>query len=348
MPGPIIAFLVAPAVAFFLAAARKEALIEATQESNTWGAHLVAMNYQAKLERTSRIVADEAERPELKARLKEGDDRSAQAWLEQVAQARPGFTNWMIQNAAGRMMARAPWPTPPPLVRHLHDRDYFRGAAARVGKSGLDAVHISRVFTSMSDGRNRFAISVAIWDGPPDAPRLLGRFSGFQDLSTASTMGLSGRRTSLLGRVDDDTKERYQLIYHPEYNTPRVAIPVNAHRLFEIQKTDPSKPEIEPITEASAKDRPTVADDDYTDPVAAMQGGPKRRWLAAFAPVGNTELVAIVQVPFDEAIEPDAARTRRIFVWIFAALALLLSIGWLRAARGRRARRRTPATTATL
>jgi hypothetical protein len=44
---------------------------------------------------------------------------------------------------------------------------------------------------------------------------------------------------------------------------------------------------------------------DYEDPVRIPHPDYQGRWLAGFAPVGNTELVVIVQQRYDEAITPD-------------------------------------------
>src|SRR5262249_30985521 len=46
-------------------------------------------------------------------------------------------------------------------------------------------------------------------------------------------------------------------------------------------------------------------DSDYEDPVGGHNADYQGRWLAGFAPVGNTELVVIVQQRYDAALNLD-------------------------------------------
>jgi tRNA A-37 threonylcarbamoyl transferase component Bud32 len=338
LAGSFALLLLTIMAAFSLASARQAALIAVMQESNARHARIVAMTYLAQLERFSRTVVNEAERPEIRRLLEDGDEPGLQAWLDAVAQREQvDFENWMIQDGTGSIAARAP--TAPSVHHSYAYRDYFRGARDRTGARALDAVHISRVFTSTIDFRNKFAIAVPIWNGPTDYPKFLGVLTA--DLTTAPTMGLPGRRTALAGPIDGD-EEHYEIIIHPAYEADKKAVSIDNPHLRAIRPPVLSQPELKLFDEGSAEDRPPVLDADYRDPVIREQGGADRQWLAAFAPVGNTELVAIVVEPYDELIYPDAARTRRILLWGGAALGLLLAIGWMRAARGR-GRRRAPA-----
>ena len=328
----------ATAAALSLASAREEALIEATRENIRWEARIVARAYLVdQLEPESRVVVAAAEQPELERLVRDGDEVGLQTWLRELQRRDPArFASWMIQDATGQVLARAPPASSVDAGRHV--RDYFRGAGAHAGKRGLDAVHVSRVYTSRIDGRDKLAISVPLWDGAADHPRLLGVLSA--KVTTAPTMGLPGRRTALAGRSDGD-EPRYRILIHPEYRVDDEAAPLDAARLRELRPTARAPEEPELPSPGSAEDRPAVTDDDYRDPVGRSPAGAARRWLAAFAPVGNTELVAIVQVPYDEVIYPDAARTRRLLYAFGVPLGLLLAIGWARAARGR-ARRKAP------
>jgi hypothetical protein len=65
--------------------------------------------------------------------------------------------------------------------------------------------------------------------------------------------------------------------------------------------------------------RPAAVDAQYTDPVSGYAG----RWLAAFAPVGNTHLVVIVQTRFEDAVALDKQAARRL-AWLAAAALLVL------------------------
>ena len=79
-----------------------------------------------------------------------------------------------------------------------------------------------------------------------------------------------------------------------------------------------------------------AADDDYADPAAARHPEYAGRWLAGFAPVPGTDLVVVVQQPYDEAVAPHRAFFRRFLEWVAAAatVGFLLVIGlWLAKAR---------------
>jgi hypothetical protein len=330
----------ATAGALSLAAAREAALIEATRANLRWEAQVVAKAYLVdQLEPEGRAVAAAAARPELPRLLQAADERALQAWLHDLAQEdRTRFASWMVQDAGGRVLARDP---PAPSVDPgIHVRDYFRGAAAHAGRRGLDAVHVSRVYTSRIDRRDKLAVSVPLWDGPADRPRLFGVLSA--KVTTAPTMGLPGRRTALAGRSDED-EARFRILIHPEYTPEDEAAPLDAPSLRALVPgpAAPEQPELG--APPSAEDRAALTDDDYRDPVARHRWtGESRRSLAAFAPVGRTELVAIVEVPYAEVIYPDAARTRRLLLFAGAPIAILLVLGWALATRGRR-RRRAPA-----
>ena len=336
--GTLALLLISTGAALSLARARESALIEATRENLRWEVQVVARDYLVEqLEPEGLAVVASSERPELEALLAGADEAGLQAWLDELARRDPTrFASWMIQDATGRVLARTPAATS--VDPGLHVRDYFRGARARAGRRSLDAVHVSRVYTSRIDGRDKFAISVPLWDGAAEHPHLLGVLSA--KVTTTPAMGLPGRRTALAGRSDDD-QTRYRIIVHPEYRTDDEAAPLDASLLPALRpRADaPEGPELAPARWADDR---TAVTDDYRNPVARGRADASRRWLAAFAPVGDTELVAIVQVPYDEVIYPDAARTRRLFYFFGAPLGLLLAVGWAWAVRGR-ARRKAPA-----
>jgi hypothetical protein len=65
-----------------------------------------------------------------------------------------------------------------------------------------------------------------------------------------------------------------------------------------------------------------AADSAYEDPLGEHDEHYRGRWLAGFAPVGNTELVVLVQQRYDEAIKPDRTLARNVILWGGTALAL--------------------------
>ena len=75
----------------------------------------------------------------------------------------------------------------------------------------------------------------------------------------------------------------------------------------------------DPLRIPAAGPRPAAVDANYADPVAGYGG----RWLAAFAPVGNTHLVVIVQTRFEDAVALDKQAARRL-AWLAAAALVVL------------------------
>ena len=66
------------------------------------------------------------------------------------------------------------------------------------------------------------------------------------------------------------------------------------------------------------------ARDDYVDPVGSVQTEYQGRWIAGFAPVGNTGLVVVVQQRYDEVLALDPSTFHNLIVW--AAVVVLLAI----------------------
>ena len=69
----------------------------------------------------------------------------------------------------------------------------------------------------------------------------------------------------------------------------------------------------------------------YEDPVGAADENYRGRWLAGFSPVGNTELVVIVQQRYDDAIGPERTLVWNMTFWAVVALILgviLLGFTW--------------------
>ena len=328
-------------VSLSVARSREAALLREVQQSNAWGARLVAVSYLWQLEKFGMVVADLASDPEL-ARLLEADDIGAgQVFLDSAAKNLSEAETLMILDADGRPLSRIP--TVPNLRKWNYAyRDYFQGARRHVGVRGINAVHVSRVFTSTLDGLSKFTLSTAIWAGDPQNPRLLGVLN--VDLTTSSTIGLltqlsDGRREwALAGRAEKDGSSgepRYQILIHPSYRRKESAVFIQGDRIRSILPPDPSQPELRLPAADSPLDRPPVEQDEYIDSVAD-QHGDSSRYLAVFAPIGNTEHVAIVQQRYDLAIEPNKTLTSRMTWWGAAAFSLGAGIAALAAVYDRR------------
>lgn len=73
-------------------------------------------------------------------------------------------------------------------------------------------------------------------------------------------------------------------------------------------------------------------DDNYLDPVSSVVKEYAGRWIAGFAPVGNTGFVVVVQQRFEDAVSLESSTLWSLAVW--SALAsivvavILLTILW--------------------
>jgi hypothetical protein len=79
------------------------------------------------------------------------------------------------------------------------------------------------------------------------------------------------------------------------------------------------------LAPGEAVDPERAVNTDYRDPLAARDPRFAGRWLAGFAPVGNTELAVIVQQPYESAVEPDRTLALDLFLRGGVALALVVA-----------------------
>jgi hypothetical protein len=278
---------------------------------------------------------------------------------EQIAQEGiPEFATMFFLNNEGRLVDYvATTPGDPSITGEAFDnRDYFVVAKRHRNKEeerrGLKAVHVSRVFKSNYDGLFKFAISLPVADED-------GSFLGVVEASIPMhhTLGLrepvlhgESQKAVLVGRVDQGppTKRDGDVSHAKLRHTYQIQL----HELFEEhpelrQREAPlfprrpwpdNDPELPELGESAAD--PVEADDQYVDPLARHDsvnyGG---RWLAGFAPVGNTELMVVVQQRYDEAVGQPTS-----IAWTFVLLgwgALAMASILVGAAVWHRSRRKT-------
>jgi hypothetical protein len=184
-------------------------------------------------------------------------------------------------------------------------RDYFLGAR-RLGEAGLRAGYISRAVLSESDGIWMFGIAAPVYDEDRWAGVLLATIGtdsalGRQRLDRTSDDGPMAVIVAPQDRSRATTKGEgeYVVILHDGL-THGAGIVMDSPRLRELRATRTERKQLvwsdpEPIT-----------DDAHRDPVPGYEG----RWLAGFAPVGDTGFIVIVQTRYDAAVEPNARLSR--------------------------------------
>jgi hypothetical protein len=98
--------------------------------------------------------------------------------------------------------------------------------------------------------------------------------------------------------------DEYLVMVHPAYHRGDKAIPVFSSQLQAVRRPGLGN-EFELPNLHQSFDAKQAMDRHYRDPMASQDARYQGRWLAGFAPVGNTEFVIIVQQRYDEAITPD-------------------------------------------
>jgi hypothetical protein len=101
---------------------------------------------------------------------------------------------------------------------------------------------------------------------------------------------------------------------HPAYQSGTKAVPLE-HDILKVVHRPVSGEE---FTLPGPRDPSRSIDVNYHDPVDPQKG----RWLAGFAPVGNTEYVVIVQQRVENALEADSSLLRTLLLWGASALCL--------------------------
>jgi hypothetical protein len=235
------------------------------------------------------------------------------------------LASWMVLDSAGRLLA----------VSHgegvrdprLAGRDYFHGAMAGARPGGRPFIHVSRAYLSQNQRIYKFGITAAVRD-PSANGAILGVVG--VTLATGATLGprlVDGDQRAVLALPADDyppheprvapmLPAEYLIVVHPAYR-PRQAplrmpgglLPPRIRRPGgELQLThgDDTLPPL----------------DDYRDPAAQLDPSYAGRWLAGFAPVGNTEFVVIVQEPYRAVTAPDGVLLRQLSMWLGVTLVL--------------------------
>jgi serine/threonine-protein kinase len=207
------------------------------------------------------------------------------------------FHDVFVVSTEGVLTAQWPHANEATRGRSYAFRDYFRGAR-ELGLRGSGAGYVARAFRTERDGGLEFAVSAALLAEGRWVGVLVGTIAANSVFGKVRMQDSpeSGRSAALLGRRDIDRQdpeelrdvERFVYLIHD-----RLA------RAREVQA-----PKLEAIEAAFAEAAPAGEQfalryasprllSDYRDPVSSSD----RRWLAAFAPVGGTGIVVVVQSP---------------------------------------------------
>ena len=339
--------MLAVTMALFVYNARIKAQLKAALQSNSFAASDLATSAVMELTLLSRPAEAAAADPRLAGLLAIDDREGLRRHLGEICSARPSpFTSCFILNRDGVMVARVR-PDQPPIDDLTEDsfswREYFQGAKAHNGRRGTRSVHISRVYRGKSDNLYKFAITAPIWN---NQEKFLGVIA--TSVTTDATVGLvhvtdPNRVWALIAPKDIDSPEldprsvlgKYVILFHPAYRhgIPAVEFPEGsmiAARVKQDHARELDLPDSSLILSPNGN---------YRDPVASVDEDYEGRWIAGFAPVGNTGFVVIVQKRFEDVVGLDSSVLWNLTFWSalisFLAIAIVGMVLW-RLARTRK------------
>ncbi len=348
-----IALLAACAVATFIVARNLEAKLRSeVVQYNEYAARNVSSSVLQQLASWSRAVTSQAGQEELRQLLTNANAGNAEtlAPLQEYLGERAAFyidpkngfvhnreespfTTWFILDARegpnqGMALARSPH-AQEFVGEYFGWRDYFQGVV-RSQETLERRLHVSRVYRSRTDQLYKFAISSPVRKSDAPNAEVLGVVVA--SIATSATFGLPHLQTerckaALVGRFDAEELARgqsqaegnpeYVILVHHEYGqTGFRAERIENPRLLAVVQEASSGEELE----MPHVDHRVSTDESYVDPIS---GG---RWLAACAPVGNTELAVIVQQKYADAVGVEMQIAQRLGWGVTVAVLLDLVV----------------------
>lgn len=306
-------------MAVSVAQARKADLLDANLKAASFAANDLATTAFLQLTELSRNAAKATADPGLAALLAKDNRNGLQRVLSDVCSPEvegPGqpirFKTCYILNRDGIMRAHVP-PAPDLIGTDFSWRNYFQCAKAQEGP-----VCISRVYRGRSDNLYKFAMSAPIRDGRNNFLGIIATA-----VTTDEAMGPviphdPSRKVALIALTEPtdldspdagtgDSTDQYAILFHPGYRKG----------VDPVEFPYPNKIKIKPIP----------SDDNYIDPVSSSIEEYAGRWIAGFAPVGNTGFVVVVQQRFEDAVSLGSSTLWNLTLW--SALASLVAVGIL-------------------
>lgn len=290
-------------------------------DTNASFARQVAGRIQQRLARWGRMVEDAAAHPDVIADLaawnssdrEVSDDellrRAEVMRLQRLLETRSheDLENWQFMDDRGTMIARTSSPpgraAPPPQEpanriheRGFRNRDYYQGALDHAKGGTGSRVHVSTAYYSVFNRYYKFDVSCPITDRH-------GKFLGVIAISipTSRDWGLPDLgdvrfKVVLIARSDPSPPQvkplpDYVILIHP-------LLGAGTEPPGFTQSPFPASYDRDCGAELLASDRArwaTSTSDRYEDPFGRVDPDYAGPWLAAFAPVGRTGMVALVQ-----------------------------------------------------
>jgi serine/threonine-protein kinase len=318
-------------MAISIAHRREQSQLEQARESNNYAARDLAKTALLQLRDWSHVVELAAANGRLSQLVERKDDKGLQRYIEQVCDDASDFcASSAFRNAAGFIVARAGGGNWDPNIKKIDfsGRDYFQGAMAHQSLAGRNSVHISKVYHSVLDGLYKFGVSAPVVSQD-------GKFVGQLDISVTTNAALGlvrfedvHRKAALIAPRDsggpetkrEDPLVKHVILFHPAYHRGDRPIPFPEQSAIARHGDAIHAKELDD----SALTFPPV--DDYRDPVGSYSKDYQGRWIAGFAPIGNTGFFVIVQQRFDDALRVDPFVSWNLAVGIALTFCFLIAI----------------------
>lgn len=315
-------------------------------QTNMSSASMVAGAVLSQLMELSETVKVSANDPRLAAAVESGDAAQQQTLCEsfygygasnyglKVTGDFP-FDTWYILDHRGRLTAQAGKVDAAHIIgRDYSWRDYFKGAW-ELAKGGFHSTYVSRVIKAELDGNHKFAISMPIYDrrGAPigvlvGAVATSAKLGSLAFDDSENIRALAGPRD--IERGDPSApRPPYMVLLHPEYAYGEADPLTNA----QVQGLEAASRGMLRLERPLQLPDPSLvtSSDDYRDPAAERHSQYAGRWLAGFAPVGNTGLVVVVQTPYD-VLRFEAKFGSQLVIWVclsaIPGVLLMLFAAW--------------------
>jgi hypothetical protein len=221
------------------------------------------------------------------------------------------FESLSLFDRAGTMISHASSVHSHNVGKDYSWRDYFLGAR-RLGEAGLRGGYISRAFRSEDDNLYKFGVAAPVYDSGVWVGALMATIGtdfalGRKRLDDASDAGpmavvVAPRDRS---RFTAEGAGEYVVILH-EGLDHGAEIPIDSPRVREIRALQAERKQHAEHKQLRWIDPEPITDDTHHDPVSVFGG----RWLAGFAPVGDTGFIVIVQTRYGAAVAPNARLSR--------------------------------------
>ena len=287
----------------------------------------IANSYAGALLSQLREFADRVEHAAASPAVRELAERktvlSEAPGLEQFSR---GFGSIYVASTEGQLLTQWPSPSHSVVGRNYDFRDYFRGGQL-LGKAGIAGTYLGRVYLAESKHQMQFAFSAPVlttggaWQG-----LLIGALPVDSAIGKLNLRGPaeSGRIVAVLGPRDNDRVAANQplpsdlcFVVHP-----RLARGREVYLRGTSVGTAVSELATAPGGQFELRWVKPKLISDYRDPVT----GGDEPWLAAFAPVGQTGYVVVVQTTRDAVLAGSRSLSRKLFVSAGIPLALGIAL----------------------